>query len=75
MAFACVRHLAYRVGIQKRQMSPEIIRPALVHRQCSVLRCRQCGNRYVIPSRPTRATEQIYTTMGLPLTITPYQPV
>ena len=73
MAFACVRHLAYRVAIQKRRMSPEVIRSALVHRQCSVLRCRQSGNRYVIPSKPTAAAEQIYATMGLPLTITPYQ--
>ena len=73
MAFACVRHLAYRVAVQKRRMSPEVIRSALVHRQCSVLRCRQSGNRYVIPSKPTPAAEQIYATMGLPLTITPYQ--
>ena len=68
-----VRHLAYRVAIQKRRMSPEVIRSALVHRQCSVLRCRQSGNRYVIPSKPTPAAEQIYATMGLPLTVTPYQ--
>ncbi len=54
-------------------MSPEVIRSAFIHRQCSVLRCRQSGNRYVIPSKPTRAAEQIYATMGLPLTITPYQ--
>ena len=73
MAFACVRHLAYRVGIQKRRMSPEVIRSALVHRQCSVLRCRQTDNRSVISSRPTQAAEQIHATMGLPLTITPYQ--
>ena len=73
MAFACVRHLAYRVAIQKRRMSPEVIRSALVHRQCSVLCCRQSDNRYVIPSKPTPAAEQIYATMGLPLTITPYQ--
>ena len=73
MAFACVRHLAHRVAIQKRRMSPEVIRSALVHRQCSVLRCRQSGNRYVIPSKPAPAAERIYATMGLPLTITPYQ--
>ncbi len=65
-------HLAYRVAIQKRRMSPEVIRAALVHRQGSVLHCRQSGNRYVIPSKPTPAAEQIYATMGLPLTITPY---
>ena len=73
MVFTCVRHLAYRVAIQKRQMSPEVIRSALAHRQCSAPRCRQSGNRYVIPSKPAPAAEQIYATMGLPLTITPYQ--
>ncbi len=73
MAFACVRHLAYRVATQKKRMSPEVIRSALVHRQCSVLSCRQSGNRYVTPSKPTPVAEQIYATMGLPLTITPYQ--
>ena len=49
MAFACVRHLAYRVAVQKRRMSPEAIRSALVHRQCSILRCQQSANRYVVP--------------------------
>ncbi len=73
MAFACVRHLAYRVAVQKRRMSPEVIRSALVHRQCSILRCQQTGNRYVIPSKPTPKAEMIYATMGLPLTTTPYQ--
>ena len=45
----------------------------LPYRQCSVLRCRKSDNRYVIPSKPTPAAEQIYATMGLSLTITPYQ--
>ena len=54
---ACVRHLAYRVTTQKKRMSPEVIRSALVHRQCSVLSCRQSGNRYVIPSKPTPAAD------------------
>ncbi len=53
IAIACVRHLACRVATQKRRMSPEVIRSALVHQQCSVLSCRQSGNRHVIPSKPT----------------------
>ena len=73
MAFACVRHLAYRVAIQKRRMSPEAIRSALTGRQCSILRCKQTGNRYVIPSRPTPDAERIYATMALPLPTTPYR--
>ena len=55
------------------RMSPEVIRSALVYRQCSILRCRHSGNRHVVPSKPTPAAEQIYAIMGLPLTTTPYQ--
>ena len=73
MAFDCVRHLAYRVAVQKRRMSPEAIRSALVHRQCSILRCQQSANGYEVPSKQTPAAERIYATMGLPLTTTPYQ--
>ena len=54
-------------------MSPEVVRSGLVHRQCSVLRCRQSRNRYVIPSKPTPAAEQIYGTMEMLLTSGPYQ--
>ena len=51
MAFACVRHLAYRVQLQKkRRLSPAVIRDALLNRQCSVLRHTRTGKRYVIPS-------------------------
>ena len=71
MAFACIRHLAYRVALQKRRMSPEVIRNALVHRQCSVLRHRRTGKRYAVPSKPSRETEDIYRAMGLPLPTTP----
>ena len=73
MAFACVRHLAYRVATQQRRMSPEVMRSALTHRQCSILRCKRTGNRYVIPSKPTPDTERIYATMALPLPTTPYE--
>ena len=73
MAFACVRHLAYRVAIQKRSMSPEAIRSALTRRQCSILRCKRTGNRYVISSKPTPDAERIYATMAIPLPTTPYQ--
>ena len=73
MAFACVRHLAYRVTLQKQRMSPEVIRSALIHRQCSVLKHKQTGRRYIIPSKPTPNLEKIYDTMGIALSATPYE--
>ena len=73
MAFACIRHLSYRVALQKQRISPEVIRSALIHRQCSVLKHKRTGRRYVVPSKPTPNMEKIYDTMGLALSATPYE--
>ena len=73
MALACLRHLAYRVATRQRRMSPEVIRSSLTQRQCSILRCKRTGNRYVFPSKPTSDAGRIYATMALPLLTTPYQ--
>ena len=73
MAFAYVQHLAYRAAIQNRRMSPEAIRSALTRQQCSILRRKQTGNRYVIPSMPAPDAERIYATMALPSPTTRYQ--
>ena len=71
MTFACLRHLAYRVALQKRRMSPNVLRNALLQRQCSLLRHRRTGQRYLVPSKPSRDTTEIYRTMGLALPTTP----
>ena len=68
MAFACVRHLAYRVKLQKkRNLSPGAIRDALLNRQCSVLRHTGTGRRYAIPSSATAEAQLIYEALGLTL--------
>ena len=73
MAFACVRHLAYRVKLQKkRSLSPEAIRDALLNRQCSVLRHTGTGQRYAIPSSATAEAQLIYEALGLTLSDVPY---
>ena len=73
MAFACVRHLCYRVELQKkRRLSPEAIRETLLHRQCSVLRHAGTGEAYVIPSPATAPAQLIYKALGLPLSEVPY---
>lgn len=73
MAFACVRHLAYRVKLQKKHnLSPEAIRDALLNRQCSVLRHTGTGQRYAIPSSATAETQLIYEALGLNLSDVPH---
>ena len=73
MAFACVRHLAYRVKLQKkRNLSPEAIRDALLNRQCSVLRHTGTGQRYAIPSPATAEAQLIYEALGLNLSDVPH---
>ena len=73
MAFACVRHLAYRVKLQKkRSLSPAAIRDALLNRQCSVLRHTATGRRYAIPSPATAEAQLIYGALGLTLSNVPY---
>ncbi len=74
MAFACVRHLAYRVALQQRErMSPERIRQALAARQCLIVRDKRSGRRYVLPSTAIPDMERICRTLGLLMSRAPYR--
>ena len=73
MAFACVRHLAYRIALrQGERMSPERIRTALAARQCSIVRDTRSKRRYALPSKTTPDMDRICRTLGLPMSRTPY---
>lgn len=73
MAFACVRHLAYRIATQQNEkMSPERIRQALAVRQCSIVRDTASGGRWALPSETTADMERICRTLGLPRSRKPY---
>ena len=73
MAFACVQHLAYRVKLQKkRPLSPEAIRDALLHRQCSILKHVSKPDRYAVPSPATVEAKLIHDALGLRITDAPY---
>ena len=73
IAFACVRHLTYRIALQeKEQMSPETIRTALATRQCSIMRDLRSGRRYALPSKTTPDMERICGILELPLSRDPY---
>jgi transposase len=72
MAFCCVRHLEYRVALQQKKMSPEVIRQELIRIQSSILKDRN-GQRYVIPSTAGTDALKIYQVMGLKYSTTPYK--
>ena len=73
MAFACVRHLAFRIAQrQGERMSPERIRTALAARQCSIVRDMRSKRRYALPSKTTPDMDRICRTLGLPMSRTPY---
>ena len=73
MTLLCVRHLQYRMALQARAVSPEVIRNALVHVQHSVLAHQQTTRQYVIPSAISETGRQLYKVMGLTHSTTPYE--
>ena len=59
MANSCARILARRVAIQKRPMSPRVIREALNGQQWAVQNDPENGKRHVIPSRPSAVAKAV----------------
>ena len=72
MAFCCVRHLEYRVALQYKKLSPEVIRQELIRIQSSILKDKE-GQRYVIPSKATSNGLKIYQIMGFKYSTIPYK--
>jgi transposase len=72
IAFACIRHLEYRVALQYKKMSPEAIRTALIHVQSSIL-VNANKEKYVLPSQVSQDARKIYQVMGLNCSQTPYR--
>lgn len=72
MAFSCVRHLEYRVALQYKPLSPEVIRRELAHVQMSLLEHKKTQSLYAMPSSISPHAEKIYKVLGLKPTTTPY---
>ena len=72
MAYACVRHLADRVAVQKQPLSPNVIQTALTRRQCSVLHDPENNTHDAIPSMPSAETRAIDATLGVETTTRPF---
>ncbi len=72
MAFACIRQLMYRIKLQHKALSPEVIRNALIHVQHSVFKHKRTKKSYVMPSQINPEAKKIYAVMGLKATTTAY---
>ena len=72
MAFCCVRHLAYRVALQYKKLSPEVIRRELAHVQVSLLEDQKTQSVYAMPSSVSPDAEKIYQVMGIKPVTTAY---
>ena len=73
MAFCCVRHLEYRVALQYKKLSPEVIRRELVHVQVSLLEDQKTQSVYAMPSSVSPDAEKIYQVMGIKPVTTAYR--
>ena len=72
MAFACIRQLMYRIKLQHKALSPEVIRNALIHVQHSVFKHKRTQKRYVMPAQINPEAKKIYAVMGLKATTAAY---
>ena len=68
-----VRHLEYRVALQYKKLSPEVIRRELAHVQVSLLEDQNTQSIYGMPSSVSPDTEKIYQVMGIKPVTTAYR--
>jgi transposase len=65
MAFACVRYLEHRIKIQYGKLSPETVRKELLRVQASIIRDKQTGKKYMLPSKLSTEAKHIYRIIGV----------
>lgn len=71
-AFSLVKFLAYRVKLQHKKLSPELIRQTLIRVQTSVLFDASKKIRYALPSKLSLDAKKIYALMQVSRSQTPY---
>jgi transposase len=71
-AYALVKHLEYRVGLQYKKLSIEKIRYALMKVQTSILFDKEKRIRYGLPSFMKKDARKIYDILNIKRSITPY---
>lgn len=66
IAFTLVRHAAYRVETQQKKLSVQDIRSELWRTQSSILRDKETGKIYRLPSKMSHEARSIYQAFGVP---------
>jgi hypothetical protein len=66
------RYLEYRVRLQYKKLSPQIIRNLLLSVQKSIVYYKEKKIKYVIPSKIKPDAKKIYNLMEVPHSLTPY---
>ena len=65
LAFALIRHMEFRVKIQKEEMSIEQMRNELWRVQSSYLKDVSSGHGYRLPSKTSSVAKRLYQVMGI----------
>ena len=65
MAFACVRHLEYRVKMQYKKLSPEVIRQELLKVQAGIIQDKSTEKKYLLPTKISQEAKQLYRIFGI----------
>lgn len=66
------RYLEYRVRLQYKKLSPQIIRNLLLSVQKSIVFDKDKKIKYIIPSKIKPDAKKIYNMMEIKHTLTPY---
>ena len=72
MALACIRTLEYKVRLQYKKLSPEVIRKAITELEISILKDTSTNKRYTLPSQATQDAKKIYQILNLKWRQTPF---
>ena len=72
MALSCIRTLEYKVRLQYKKLSPEVIRKAITELEMSILKDTSTDKRYSLPSQATQDAKKIYQILNLKWRQTPF---
>lgn len=65
IAFTLIRHVEYRIELQKEKVTIQEIRRHLWRTQVSILKDHRTEKYYKVPSKPNQTVRKIYQTFGL----------
>lgn len=71
IAYAIAAQARYRLGLQKRTLSFDVLKNELLSVQATILKDKTTGARYRVPSNMTQAARDIYSAFAIKRDLTP----